>query len=164
VATAITILEVRAGLRAPQQLERLSHYSLWRAWPRLAQPVGQNRALMVPRPRAVTVRELIPGLVDATVVVAFGGYAHALALRLDGAPGFWQLVELDYPTERAAPALQSPAEQLPAPSRLEGDAPPVRNPGQTWHRGLSSDSSHRTLRPDLTREPAPCDSPGIELE
>lgn len=161
---AITILEVRAGLRAPQQLEQRSHYSLWRAWPGLAEPAGHDPAPMVPRPRAVTIRELSPGLVDATVVVAFGGSAHALALRLDGAPGFWQLVELDYPTERAAPALQTPAEQPPAPSRLEGDAPPVRNPGQTWHRGLSSDSSRRPLRPDVTREPAPCDSPGIELE
>jgi hypothetical protein len=49
----------------------------------------------------VTVRQLAPGLVDATVVIGFGGRPHALALRLDGAPGFWQLIELDYPTELA---------------------------------------------------------------
>jgi hypothetical protein len=98
IAIAVTVLEVQAGLRPPHQLERLSHYSLWRACTHLPEPAGEGPLPIAPRPIAVTLRGLAPGLVDATVVVDFAGRPHALGLRLDGAPGFWQLVELDYPS------------------------------------------------------------------
>jgi hypothetical protein len=103
VAVAITVLEVQAGLRPPHQLERLSHHSLWGSWTQLPDLPNQNPAPIRPRLIALTVQELVPGLVDATAVVDFAGHPHALALRLDGAQGFWQLVELDYPTGPAIP-------------------------------------------------------------
>jgi hypothetical protein len=120
VTMTITVLEVQAGLRPPQQLERLCHHSLWEALAELPEPSGKRHVPIAPRPKTLTVQELVPGLVDATVVVLnFEGAAHALALRLDGAPGFWQLVELDYPT---SPALTRPVPQLqPRPRRDPAD-------------------------------------------
>lgn len=163
IATAISVLEVRAGLRAPHQLERLSHYSLWPAWPGLAEPAGGQAVPIAPRPRAVTVQELAPGLVDATVVIVFGGSAHALALRLDGAPGYWQLVELDYPTERTIPDLPAAGEAVPALAPLEDHASsPHRQ--RARRRQLPTDTLRRTLQPDLVPERQLRDSAGIELD
>jgi hypothetical protein len=160
VATAITIVEVRAGLRPPHQLERLSHYSLWPVWPKLAPP-GRNGATSIrSHPLAVTVREVAPGLVDATVVVDFGGRTHALALRLDGAPGFWQLIELDYPTEPAA--LQPPAPGTPTPPlpHERRDVPHSRAPqGRLLH-----EAGAESLRGDLLPGRELPESSGIELE
>ncbi len=163
VATAITIVEVRAGLRPPHQLERLSHYSLWPIWPRLP-GLGETGPIpIVPHPLAVTVRELAPGLVDATVVIDFGGRPHALALRLDGAPGFWQLLELDYPTERMAPDLPPLHEPFPALPRRGNDAPFPDDRERPRHWQASPDTSRR-LRGDLHLEHDLGESLGIELE
>lgn len=137
VATAITIVEVRAGLRPPHQLERLSHYSLWPIWPRIPELSGDRLVPIVPHPLVVTVRELIPGLVDATVVIDFGGRTHALALRLDGAPGFWQLIELDYPTKAAGPDLGLPGQPRSTVPRRARDGPTSdirEHPGQPRSR------------------------------
>src|SRR6266542_1118506 len=156
VATAITIVEVRAGLRAPRQLEPVSHHSLWRFWPRLLDPPDDRAIPIAPHPLAVTVRELSPGLVDANVVVGFGGRTHALALRLDGAPGFWQLIELDYPTgwsplepptdvDRSPTApgpegyplqagIARPSQSFPDPSQQL--PPPALHPNRELHEDL----------------------------
>ncbi len=58
VATAITIVEVRAGLRPAHQLEGLSHYTLWRFWPHLADRTDHTATPIAPRPLAITIREL----------------------------------------------------------------------------------------------------------
>ena len=163
VATAITILEVRAGLRPPHQLEKASHYTLWSAWPLLANPPGADPVPIVPRPLAVTVRGLAPGLVDATVVIEFGGRTHALALRLDGAPGFWQLLELDYPTKAVVgPAIAHP-EPLGRPAGPAGDIP---HPGE--HDRPRQHAHDPVARPAAQPPPTvrrdPGESLGIELE
>ena len=160
VATAITIVEVRAGLRPPHQLERLSHYSLWSVWPRLAPPGRNGPTPVVPHPLAVTVRELAPGLVDATVVIDFGGRTHALALRLDGAPGFWQLVELDYPTEPAAPEPPPPGTPVPSVPRDRRDVPLSHDP----HGRLLHEAAAESPRGDLLPAREPPEGSGIELE
>jgi hypothetical protein len=167
VATAITIVEVRAGLRPPHQLERLSHYTLWPAWAHLAQPQPHGPTPIIPRPVAVTVREVAPGLVDATVVIDFQGRPHALGLRLDGAPGFWQLLELDYPTQLAAPDPPPPdGPRLGAARHAREDLTfdPRHRPGQ---RESLSDASSRPLPGDPRKavaEPDLGNSLGIELE
>jgi uncharacterized protein DUF6459 len=160
VATAITIVEVRAGLRPPHQLERLSHYSLWSAWSQLAPPRRNDVTPICSYPLAVTVRELAPGLVDATVVIDFGGRTHALALRLDGAPGFWQLIELDYPTEPAAvkpPAPGTPAPTAPHEWRIVSHS---RDP----HQRLLDEAGAESPRSDLLPARELPEAPGIELE
>jgi hypothetical protein len=165
VVTAIIVVEVRAGLRPPHQLERLSHYSLWPAWADLAQPPPDRPVPIIPRPLAVTVREVSPGLVDATVVIDFGGRTHALGLRLDGAPGFWQLVELDYPTQR-----------ISTPERAPLDEPLPTSPARESNRAVPDDhelarhweaSPGTSPRPSLPGDPSPQrlgDSLDIELE
>jgi Family of unknown function (DUF6459) len=160
VATAITIVEVRAGLRPPHQLKRLSHYSLWSVWPQLAQPGRHGATSIRSHPLAVTVRELAPGLVDATVVVDFGGRMHALALRLDGAPGFWQLIELDYPSEPAALKLSSPRTPTPPVPHERRDVPHSRDPQRRRLHDAGAESPGRDLLPGRELP----EGPEIELE
>jgi hypothetical protein len=82
-------------MRSPLQLERVCHLSLW---PKLA---GRLRRSGGP---AVTVRSLVrvitqehtPGLAEVTVLVRRGGRVVPVAMRLDGAKGHWELVELQY--------------------------------------------------------------------
>ena len=162
VATAIIVVEVQAGLRPPHQLERLSHYGLWPAWAHLAQPPLDRPVPVIPRPLAVTVRAVSPGLVDATVVIDFGGRTHALGLRLDGAPGFWQLVELDYPTRRLAPPEPAP----PDPASGGRKVDPVVADDHELARRLQAPSG-APPRPPLPGDPHPApldESLGIELE
>lgn len=160
VATAITIVEVRAGLRPPHQLERLSHYSLWPVWPQLAPPGRNGTTPIRSHPLAVTVRELAPGLVDATVVIDFGGRTHALALRLDGAPGFWQLIELDYPTAPAA--LRPPAPGTPTPPLPHERRDVLRSRGP--HGPLLDKPGADSPGGDLLPAREPPEGSGIELE
>jgi Family of unknown function (DUF6459) len=161
VATAIMIVEVRAGLRPPHQLERLSHYSLWAAWSQLAPPGRNDVTPIRSHPLAVTVRELAPGLVDATVVIDFGGRTHALALRLDGAQGFWQLIELDYTTDPAAvepPAPGAPAPMVPYQRRNVSHS-------RDRHRRLLDEAGAESPRSDpLLPAQGLLECPGIELE
>jgi len=160
---AVTVLEVRAGLRPPHQLDRLSHYSLWRFWPRLPDPPDGSAVPIVPRPLTVTVRELTPGLVDATVVIDFAGHPHALGLRLDGAPGFWQLVELDYPT---GPVVTGPPPNHPLPTVPDGqrDTPLPHDPAHTPDRSWFLKATGQLPRSDLHLAPGPDEGLGIELE
>jgi hypothetical protein len=160
---AVTVLEVRAGLRPPHQLERLSHYSLWRFWARLADPPDDTAIPIVPRPLAVTVRELTPGLVDATVVIDFAGHPHALGLRLDGAPGFWQLVELDYPT---GPVVTGPPPNHALRTVPDGrrDTPLPHDPARAPDRSWFLKATGQLPRGDLPLAPGPGEGLGIELE
>jgi Family of unknown function (DUF6459) len=166
VAVAVTIQEVKAGLRPAQQLDRLSHYSLWPAWPTLAGPPDTDPVSVAPRLRAVRLREVVPGLVDATVVIELAGRAHALGLRLDGAPGFWQLVELDYPVEHSGLDLQAVAEPLRVRTRLDGDTWSPRDlpQGRAHDRQVAIGAPPQPLHRHLARERNPLEAPGIELE
>lgn len=96
VRVALAILEVQAGARSAQQLERVCHASLWERWDgRLRRSGGPS---LPSRPvLRVWVQEHSPGLVDAVVVVVRrGGRVQPLALRLDGGRGRWEVVGVQY--------------------------------------------------------------------
>ena len=152
VVAAITILEVKAGLRPARQLERLCHHSLWPALHTLPDPPSDHPIPVVPRPRAIALRQPIPGLVDVAVVIEFAGRPHALGLRLDGARGYWELVEFDYST--------GPTRELPAP----GQGPGVPRPLEAGAPHPRRREQARLWRRDLPGERRPLDGPGIELE
>jgi len=164
VAMAVTVLEVQAGLRPPHQLERLSHYSLWRAWTRLPETLADRPVPIVPRLMAVTTRELAPGLVDANVVIDFAGRPHALGLRLDGAPGFWQLVELDYPTDPGATGPPPPNNPPPSVHHGERDTPLPHDPAHAPYRSSMPEATSHSPRGDLHMAPGPDEGLGIELD
>jgi Family of unknown function (DUF6459) len=92
---ALAICEVEAGLRSPLQLERLCHLSLW---PKLSARLRRSGGAAVPVGSLVRVvaQEHTPGLAEVTVLVRRGGRVVPVAMRLDGAKGRWELVELQY--------------------------------------------------------------------
>jgi hypothetical protein len=93
--TALAICEIEAGLRSPLQLEQRCH---WTVWPRLLQRLRHSGGPAVPVGSLVRVitQEHIPGLAEVTVLVRRGGRVVPVAMRLDGAKGRWDLVELQY--------------------------------------------------------------------
>ncbi len=162
VTIGVTVLEVRAGLRPPSHLTRLSHHSLWPLWDTFADPAARDPTATTARPLAVALQEHAPGLVDATVVLRLGGRVEPLALLLDGAQGHWELMELEYPSS-TGPDL---------PARILGRSRPPTSRGHDIL--LPQGSPHR--RPEIPRRPArgapppapawdldPLDSPGIDL-
>jgi hypothetical protein len=160
-AIAVTVIEVRAGVRSPWHLERVSHYSLWPTWDRFARPAPTDPAATAARPLAILIQELTPGLVDATVIVQFAGTIEPLALRLDGARGRWELMELgcssgipDRPT--VIPGLSPAALERVDRTRLSKGLP-AQPPD------LSHPWTARWPDPHLDRAPDPFDGPSIDL-
>jgi hypothetical protein len=92
---ALALCEVEAGMRSPLQLERLCHLSLW---PRLAERLRRSGGPAVTAHSLVRVvtHEHTPGLAEVSVLVRRGGRVVAVAIRLDGAKGHWELVELQW--------------------------------------------------------------------
>jgi hypothetical protein len=92
---ALALCEVEAGLRSPLQLERLCHLSLW---PKLSARLRRSGGPAVPVGSLVrvVVQEHVPGLAEVTVLVRRGSRVVPVAMRLDGAKGRWELVELQY--------------------------------------------------------------------
>ena len=92
---ALAICEVEAGLRSPLQLEQRCHLTLW---PKLAERLQRSGGPAVPVGSLVRViaQEHVPGLAEVLVLVRRGGRVMPLAMRLDGAKGRWELVELQY--------------------------------------------------------------------
>ena len=116
---AVALLEVEAGLRPGRQLERHCHPTLWE---RLASRLcfGGGPAITCRSLRRVLVQEHVPGLVEAVAVLERGRRVEAVAMRLDGATGRWELIELQYlPAKEPAvvPAIPSEADsqRQPAP-------------------------------------------------
>ena len=116
---AVALLEVETGYRPGHQLERHCHPTLWeRLTPRLC--FGGGPAITCRNLRRVLVQEHIPGLVEAVAVLERGRRVEAVAMRLDGATGRWELIELQFlpATEPAVvPAIPSGADcqRHPAP-------------------------------------------------
>jgi Family of unknown function (DUF6459) len=100
---AVALLEVEAGFRPGYQLERHCHPTLWeRLAPRLC--FGGGPAVTCRSLRRVLVQEHIPGLVEAVAVLERGCRVEAVAMRLDGATGRWEVIELQY-LPAAGPAV-----------------------------------------------------------
>jgi len=92
---ALAICEIEAGLRSPLQLEERCHLTLW---PKLSQRLRRSGGPAVPVGSLVRVvaQEHTPGLAEVLVLVRRGGRVVPVAMRLDGAKGRWELVELQY--------------------------------------------------------------------
>jgi hypothetical protein len=92
---ALALCEVEAGLRSPLQLEELCH---WTVWPKLSARLRRSGGPAVPVGSLVRVvaQEHVLGLAEVTVLVRRGGRVAPVAMRLDGAKGRWELVELQY--------------------------------------------------------------------
>ena len=92
---ALAICEVEAGLRSPLQLEQCCHLTVW---PKLAERLRRSGGPAVPVGSLVRVvaQAHIPGLAEVAVLVRRGGRVVPVAMRLDGAKGRWELVELQY--------------------------------------------------------------------
>ena len=92
---ALAICEVEAGLRSPLQLEQRCHLTLW---PRLSARLRRSGGPAVPVGSLVRVvaQEHVPGLGEVMVLIRRGGRVVPVAMRLDGAKGGWELVELQY--------------------------------------------------------------------
>src|SRR5215211_4443392 len=92
---ALAICEIEAGLRSPLQLEQRCHLTLW---PKLSQRLQRSGGPAVPVGSLVRVvaQGHVPGLAEVTVLIRRGGRVVPVAMRLDGAKGRWELVELQY--------------------------------------------------------------------
>jgi hypothetical protein len=161
-AIAVTIVEVQAGVRSPLHLERVSHYSLWPTWDHFAQPAPPNPAATAARPLTVLTQELTPGLVNATVIVQFAGAIEPLALTLDGARGWWELMELECPTDVVPDSPTNPPHPT-VPTVNEPSHPPLVRGTPARPAAISLPWTERWPRPELSRDLHPLDSPGIDL-
>jgi len=92
---ALAICEVDAGLRSPLQLEQRCYLTLWL---KLSVRLRRSGGPAVPVGSLVRVvaQEHVPGLAEVTVLVRRAGRVVPVAMRLDGAKGRWELVELQY--------------------------------------------------------------------
>jgi Family of unknown function (DUF6459) len=90
---ALAICEVEAGLRSPLQLEQRCHLSVW---PKLSARLQRSGgpAVRVGSLVRVIAQEHLPGVAEVLVLVRRGGRVVPVAMRLDGAKGRWELVEL----------------------------------------------------------------------
>ena len=92
---ALAVCEVEAGMRSFGQLESLCHPSLRECLAvRVAR--GGGPVVTATSPLRVVTQEHTPELAEAVVLVRRGPRVAAIGLRLDAAPGFWQVVELQY--------------------------------------------------------------------
>jgi hypothetical protein len=91
----LAVCEVEAGVRPYGQLERLCHHSLRATLAARIRRRG-GPAVTASSLRRIVVQEHRPGLAEAVVLVRRGPRLAAVALRLDAAPGHWQVVELQH--------------------------------------------------------------------
>jgi hypothetical protein len=113
---AVTLCEVEAGMRPAGQLERACHHTLYE---KLAERVRRSGGPAVTAHSLIDVitQEQTPGLVDAVVLLHRGPRVAAVTMRLDAAPGHWQVTELQYGRYPERDGASSP----PAPAT--GHAP-----------------------------------------
>jgi hypothetical protein len=92
---ALALCEVEAGMRPAAQLERSCHHSLYE---KLEERVRRSGGPTVSVHSLVDVitQQQAQGLVDAVVLLHRGERVAAVTMRLDAAPGHWQVTELQY--------------------------------------------------------------------
>ena len=92
---ALAICEVEAGLRSPPAARAaLPPHPVTKLSARLGRSGGP--AVLVGSLVRVVAQEYVPGLAEVLVLVRRGGRVVPVAMRLDGAKGRWELVELQY--------------------------------------------------------------------
>jgi Family of unknown function (DUF6459) len=92
---AVALCEVEAGMRPAGQLERACHHTLYEKLAERARRSGGPAVTAYSLVDVVT-QEQTPGLVDAVVLLHRGPRVAAVTMRLDAAPGHWQVTELQY--------------------------------------------------------------------
>jgi len=95
VRFALALCEVEAGMRPAAQLERACHHSLYEKLEERVRRSG-GPAVSVHSLVDVITQEQSQGLVDAVVLLHRGQRVAAVTMRLDAAPGHWQVTELQY--------------------------------------------------------------------
>src|SRR6266508_794526 len=146
---ALALCEVEDGMRPAAQLERACHHTLY---DRLATRVRRAGGPVVTAHSLVdtVTQEQTPGLVDAVVLLRRGGRVAAVTMRLDAAPGHWQVTELRYgrfPERDGASGPPAPAASR-APD-LNASRPPGadgrQRPGALRHHPRRPGSPHPRL-------------------
>lgn len=94
-SVAMALLEIEAGSRSAEQLERRCDADLWdridRRLPRRGGAFVSGTALM-----RVMCQEHSPGLADGVAVVRRGQRVNAIAMRIDARDGRWVVTELNF--------------------------------------------------------------------
>jgi hypothetical protein len=94
-SVAMALLEIEAGSRSAEQLERRCDAELWeridRRLPRRGGAFVTGTALV-----RVMCQEHSPGLADGVAVVRRGQRVNAIAMRIDARDGRWVVTELDF--------------------------------------------------------------------
>jgi hypothetical protein len=106
---AVALCEVEAGMRPAGQLERGCHHTLYEE---LAERVRRSGGPAVTAHSLIDVitQEQTSGLVDAVVLLYRGPRVAAVTMRLDAAPGHWQVTELQYGRSPERDGASSPPE------------------------------------------------------
>lgn len=89
---------------------------------------GLGRCAVSGHPLAILIQELTPGLVDATGIVQFAGTIEPLALRLDGARGRWELMELVCSSDISPASAFDLPDQKTSTVEEPSDPPLLRGP------------------------------------
>src|SRR5829696_5415060 len=92
---AMALCEVEAGMRPAAHLERSCHHTLFETLEERVRRSGGPGVSAYSLFDVIT-QEQLPGLVDAVVLVRRGPRVAAVTMRLDAAPGHWQVTELQY--------------------------------------------------------------------
>jgi hypothetical protein len=94
-AVAMALLEIEAGCRSAEQLERLCHPDLW---DRVNRRLRRSGGAFITGSSLIRVlsQEHSPGLADGVAVVRREGRVSAVAMRLDARDGRWMVTELDF--------------------------------------------------------------------
>jgi hypothetical protein len=94
-SVAMALLEIEAGCRSAEQLERRCHPDLW---DRVNQRLRRSGGAFVTGSSLVRVlcQEHSPGLADGVAVVRRDERVSAVAMRLDAGGGRWVVTDLDF--------------------------------------------------------------------
>jgi hypothetical protein len=92
---ALALLEVEAGYRSAEQLERRCAPQTWE---RVNRRLRRSGGAMVTRDSLIRLvyQEPSPGLADGVAIVRRGDRIGAIALRMDASQGEWMVTELCY--------------------------------------------------------------------
>ena len=94
-SVAMALLEIEAGSRSAEQLERRCDADLWE---RIDHRVPRRGGAFVTGTALLRVmcQEHTPGLADGVAVVRRGQRVNAIAMRIDARDGRWMVTELDF--------------------------------------------------------------------
>ena len=138
---AMALCEVEAGMRPAAHLQRACHHTLFESLEQRVRRSGGPGVSAYSLFDVIT-QEQLPGLVDAVVLVRRGPRVAAVTMRLDAAPGHWQVTELQYGRTPEWDRVRT------SPTRARGRDPDHRERAR-GAQGVG-DGRHRTGQPVRT--------------